>query len=127
MTVKHDFLAALAVAGLRCGFLFDDYTERRGYGVKRLLDREMALKLPSAAVEIIDVEWEDKTEYGEAATQKMALLLGDNCADGRLRGLYSPAERRMFSMRYLVWRESRKLARKTKSFVRRGVASLNAA
>jgi predicted O-methyltransferase YrrM len=40
--VKYDFLSALQLADSEAYFLFDDYIDRPSYGVKQLIDKEIA-------------------------------------------------------------------------------------
>lgn len=42
--VKHDFLSSLLVSNLNPFFLFDDYIDRPNFGVKKLIDEEIANK-----------------------------------------------------------------------------------
>lgn len=76
-TVKHDFFAALRIANPACSFLFDDYTERKGYGVKRFFDRELAPRLPAGAWEVVDPMTWDETTFGERVAHKMVWIKGD--------------------------------------------------
>ena len=116
--VKHDFMAALEVAAPGCSFLFDDYTERRRYGVQRLIDEDVIPKLPLEAVEIIDILTRDKTEYGEDVEHKMALLLGEDTNAVTLGRFYSRSTVRWFKRMYGVYSPSRRLALKVKAAMR---------
>jgi len=73
-TVKHDFLATLRVANLGVVLLFDDYGERVRYGVKRLIDREVAPKIPPGALVVIDTGAEDSRPDSAKPEHKMVLL-----------------------------------------------------
>ncbi len=52
--VKDDFCSALGIAQAGTFFLFDDYGDRPGFGVKRLVDEEIAPRCPPALLEIVD-------------------------------------------------------------------------
>ena len=95
-TVKHDFVAALRIANPRCSFLFDDYTDRKGYGVKQFFDSELAPKLPAEAWEVLDPLTWDETRFGEKVAHKLVLLNGDALGARTLAELYSPREVRAF-------------------------------
>ncbi|MBI3021868.1 MAG: class I SAM-dependent methyltransferase [Candidatus Omnitrophica bacterium] len=117
-TVKHDFVAALRIANPRCSFLLDDYTERKGYGVKRFFDRELAPRLPAEAWEILDPMAWDETAFGEKVPHKMVLLKGEAFGALTLAQLYSPREVRAFD-RWDAWRtDSQRLARRVKALLR---------
>ncbi len=118
-TVKHDFITALMVANPGCTFVFDDYTERRGYGVKRLVDQEIVPKVPLEAVEVIDILSHDKTMYGEDVPHKMALLQGEYVTTVPLNQFYSSKYVRRFMLRYVIYAWSRSAALKVKPFVER--------
>ena len=102
-TVKHDFMASLRVANPGCSFLFDDYTERRGYGVKRLIDEEVAPKLPGEAIEVLDTLSKDRTVYGEEVKHKMLLLRGEYIRPMPLGQLYSLSAARRFQWKYWLY------------------------
>jgi predicted O-methyltransferase YrrM len=63
-TVKNDFISILRIASPTLNVLFDDYTDRPGYGVKRLLERDIAKRGPSIAVEVLDTTIEDESPLG---------------------------------------------------------------
>jgi len=111
-TVKHDFIASLRVANAGCSFLFDDYTERRGYGVKRLIDREVAPKLPREAVEVIDTLSRDKTVYGEDVEHGMLLLRGEYIPP---RLFYSRSAARRFQRQYWLHTQTRRLVSRVRA------------
>jgi hypothetical protein len=117
MTVKHDFVSTLGVARPGCAMLFDDYTERKGYGVKRLLDSEIAPSLACGGVEIIDMAARDQTAYGEVVDHLMALVPGECVTEEWLSACYSPRERRRFRLSHLVWRNARRLALRARRYV----------
>jgi len=73
-TVKHDFIAALQVTNPGAIFVFDDYGARQGYGVKPLIDKEIATKCPNG-VEIIDTFAEQARPPSEGRVEhKMAIV-----------------------------------------------------
>ena len=57
-TVKHDFYSMLRVAAPSFQVLFDDYAQKPGFGVCRLIDAEIA---PAFQTELI---WSDRRWYG---------------------------------------------------------------
>lgn len=95
-SVKHDLLAVCQVANPGCSILFDDYTERRGYGVKRLIDREIAQRVPGDTLDVIDTLAQDRTVCGEVVPHKMVLIRGDRLGRAALPQLYSPGAVRWF-------------------------------
>ncbi len=96
-SVKQDFLATLAIASPTCSILFDDYTARKGYGVTRLIDDELAPRLPADAIQRIDVLARDRTAHHEDVPHHMALVRADRLGGCALAELYSPAHRRQFA------------------------------
>lgn len=52
--VRHDFYAFLSIAAPQFTVVFDDYVSRRGFGVKRLIDTEVA---PVFDCELVQTEW----------------------------------------------------------------------
>jgi hypothetical protein len=108
-TVKLDFLSALKVANAGCSFLFDDYTARRSFGVTRVLDVEVAKRIPAGAMTTIDMLTMDRTKYGECVEHKMALLPGSVVSADPLRQFYSPAHARIFSIRYRLYQRARRV------------------
>ena len=77
VTVKHDFIAGLRVADRGCAFLFDDYTARATYGVRRLVDGGIRPRLPAGAVEVVDGRSRDRTVRGEDVAHELALVRGE--------------------------------------------------
>ncbi len=116
LTVKHDFIAALRVARSGCGFLFDDYTERQGYGVKRLIDREVRPRVPEDAVAVIDTVACVHTSEGKVA-HKMLLLDGKYVREVPLRQFYSRGKVTRFKPIYQVSRYGRSAASRVKSWL----------
>lgn len=99
-TAKHDFITALRIANPGCTFLFDDYTERKGYGVKRLLDQETLPRISPDAIEVIDILSRDQTVFGEDVAHKMALLHGEYLSTSPINQFYSPCKIRSFEWCY---------------------------
>ena len=97
--VKHDLVSTLQIANPNCSFLFDDYTERKGYGVRRLVDKEIAPQLSTEALEIISTLSRDKTVFGEDVEHKMAFIRGEFIDSIVLNQLYSSMIRRYFHLR----------------------------
>lgn len=116
-TVKHDFLASLRVANPGCSFLFDDYTARRGYGVKRLIDEEVAPKLSREAVEVIDTLSRDRTRHGEEVDHRMLLLRGEYVGPAPLGQFYSGSAARWFQWGYRFCTWGRRLMSLLRRFI----------
>lgn len=95
-TVKHDLLASFQLANPGCSMVLDDYTDRRGYGVKRLIDTEISPRLPQEALEVIDLMARDRTVFGEDVPHRMVLIQGDRLGGVALPQLYSPEAVRWF-------------------------------
>lgn len=121
-TVRHDFAAALAVAAPGCAFLLDDYTARRGYGVRRFVDGEVRPRVPHPAVEIVDGLSRDRTVYGEDVAHELALLRGEFVGERPLQQFFSPLAAR----RARVSARARHLARRVSAPVRAAVRGLRA-
>jgi hypothetical protein len=86
-SVRHDCLAVLRVAAEGCSLIFDDYTDRPGYGVKRLVDEVLAPRLPRGAVEILDTDASDVTDGGGRAAHGMAIVDGAHLTAERRQAL----------------------------------------
>ena len=97
-SVKQDFLSMLAIATPGCSILFDDYTVRKDYGVTRLIDEELAPRLPDHAIQRIDALARDHTVHREDVPHYMALIRADRLEGCALTALYSPTERRQFAV-----------------------------
>ena len=76
-SVRHDFLGALAIADPGCTFVFDDYTERPGYGVREVVDRDIRRTLPAKAVVVVDALTWDVLADGRRAHHQMAVIRGE--------------------------------------------------
>lgn len=79
--VRHDFYAFLSVCAPRPVILFDDYSTRRDFGVKRLIDSEVT---PVFDIELIRTEWRTDDPTGEDGKelQGMALIESLNAQNG---------------------------------------------
>lgn len=79
--VRHDFYAFLSVCAPRPVILFDDYSTRRDFGVKRLIDSEVA---PVFDTELIRTEWrtDEATGVGGEELEGMALIESRKAQDG---------------------------------------------
>lgn len=108
-SVKHDFLAALAVANPHASFVFDDYGERQRYGVKRLFDTEIAPRcIDGDDVEIIDT-YAEVDRVGAQVDHRMALLEGRNLPLPKQQFFSSPYQR-LYLDGYRVAHNLRRLA-----------------
>ena len=121
--VKQDWMTALRIANPGCGMLFDDYTDRRTYGVKRLIDREIQPKLPGRVVEIVTMRSHDHTPYDEHLEHEMAWLSGEYIGDDPLKQFYSDSEIWRFERAYRWRAHTQRLERGLRSAVRRLVSS----
>ena len=119
-TVTHDFLAALRVASRGCTFLFDDYTDRKGYGVKRLVDRRVAARFAPEAVEILDMGCHDRTVHGEDVPHKMALIQGSWIGEDPLAQFCSPRRAAWFDRAYRTYDAARRLRWRVRVEIRPG-------
>ncbi len=90
--VKRDLLAVLQVAAPECTIVLDDYTPRAGYGIQRLVDEEVAPRLPDGTVTVVDLLAKDYTAGGGEVAHAMALIDGKALAAGLSAQLYSPGE-----------------------------------
>jgi hypothetical protein len=88
-TVKHDFIAALGVADAHGTFVFDDYTDRPDYGVRRLIDAEIRPRVPAAAIEILDAYLDDRLPGGRRVRHQLALVRGEYLGAAPLSLFYS--------------------------------------
>lgn len=109
VTVKHDFIAALRVADRGCAFLFDDYTQRATYGVRRLVDREIRPRLPAGAVEILDGRSRDRTIRGEDVAHELALVRGEHLGTEPLAQFYTGPALARFAARLAATRAVRRV------------------
>jgi len=87
MTVKMDFINALKIANAGCGFLFDDYADRRGYGVHKLCNQI----------------WDERPYGVELIHGNMALIHDNFKADKPLCQFYSPYHVWLFKKKYQLW------------------------
>ena len=71
--VRHDFYTFLSVCASHPVILFDDYSTRHDFGVKRLIDSEV---IPVFDIELIRTEWrsDDPTGKDGKELQGMALI-----------------------------------------------------
>lgn len=76
-SVRHDFIGALRIADTRCTFVFDDYTERPGYGVREVVDRDVRTKMPPDAVVGVDAFAWDTLADGRRAQHGLAVVRGE--------------------------------------------------
>jgi hypothetical protein len=76
-SVRHDFMGALSIADSGCTFVFDDYTERPGYGVREVVDRDIRVKLPANAVVVEDALAWDVLADGRRAHHQLAVVRGE--------------------------------------------------
>jgi cephalosporin hydroxylase len=76
-TVRHDFIAALGVADAGCTFVFDDYTDRPDYGVRRLVEEDVRPRVPAGAIEVMDAHLEDRLPGGRRVKHQLALVRGE--------------------------------------------------
>ncbi len=120
-TVKHDFIAGLDVARSRCSFLFDDYTERKGYGVTRLVNRDIIPRVSRGAVEVLDTCSHVDTSDG-SVVHRMALLNGMQVDTIPLGQFYSPLTVKVFVPIYKVYSYSRNIASCLRAKCLRGMA-----
>jgi predicted O-methyltransferase YrrM len=88
VSVKRDFVFALSLAGPHCTFVFDDHTERRGFGVTKVIERDVVRVLGPDAVEIIDMQSRDRTVHGEDVPHRMVLLPGQRLGEQPLTRLF---------------------------------------
>ncbi len=98
-TAKRDFIAALRVANPGCTVVLDDYTGRRGYGVKTLVDAEIVPRLSGSTVEIIDLLSLDRTSFREEVLHQLALIKGECFAEPPLARFYSSRDAQRFERR----------------------------
>lgn len=103
-TVKHDFIAALGIADANCTFVFDDYTDRPDYGVRRLIDAEIRPCVPAAAVDVMDAHLDDRLPSGRRVTHQMVLVRGEYLGECPQRLFYSPRAVRGARARVVVSR-----------------------
>jgi hypothetical protein len=84
--VWHDFYAFLSICAPRPVILFDDYSPRRGFGIKRLIDSEVA---PVFDTELIRTEWRTDGSAGRDAEvlEGMALVEPRPARDAGASGL----------------------------------------
>lgn len=101
-SVKHDLLAFLRVAEPACTILLDDYTARSGYGVKRLVDEDVAPVVPEAAIEILDSGMEDWVGLGIRARHQMALIAAEGMGPAAHRALQDRLSRGGFRQLYAL-------------------------
>ena len=111
-TVKHDFIAALKVANSGAAFLFDDYGNRKRYGIKKLIDNECVLKCPQGSVEIIDTfAGRDLPSVEGKVDHKMALLDTKQISELN-QHFYSAARAQWYMASYKITRYGRNLRRR---------------
>ena len=75
--VRHDFYACLSICTVAPVILFDDYSPRQDFGVKRLIDSEVSRMCDT---ELLCTEWRDGDMAGteDRELQGMALVEGGN-------------------------------------------------
>ena len=113
-TVTHDCIAALRVANPGCALLFDDYSPRRGYGVKRLVDARIAPRLPAGALEILDMDCRNVTVFGEDLSHRMALVDGASVGPDALAQFFAPAMAGWWQRGYALYDAARRLVEWTR-------------
>jgi len=99
-TVKHDFIAALRIANPKAVFVFDDYGARKGYGVKRLIDKEILPKCPSNSIEIIDTLAEQARPASEGQVEHKMVLLDTQRIPDIGTHFYSNTEKKIYMSIY---------------------------
>jgi predicted O-methyltransferase YrrM len=118
-TVKHDFIAALRVANSEAAFLFDDYGDRKRYGVKKLIYSECIPKCPQGSVEVIDTfAGRDLPDAEGKVDHKMALLDTKQIPELN-EHFYSAAQARLYMRSYQIIRFGRKCALPIRTLTRR--------
>ena len=97
--VRHDYFTFLSICSPRPVILFDDYSTRPDFGVKRLVDTEVA---SGFNIELLRTEWRagDATGNAEKESEGMALVESVNDQNGAPRGPSSDAvERQLINAR----------------------------
>jgi hypothetical protein len=107
-TARHDFVSALDIAAPGCTFVFDDYSARGDYGVRRLVDGDIRPRLPADAIETVDALVWDRPRGGQPVKHEMAVLRGEYVGAEAARRFYSPgavaAFKAGFAVQRLGWR-----------------------
>lgn len=107
-TVKHDVLRCLRLASPGCTVVLDDYTPRRGYGIVRLIDREIRPRMPAEAIETLTIGTRDRTVFGEDVEHRMVVIRGEYVTPSLLNTLCPPGEAVRFMVCYAALRQLRR-------------------
>jgi hypothetical protein len=107
--VKRDFLAALNACTPNAMFVFDDYGDRSDYGVKKLVDQYLPLRVDSSEIQVIEFQYD--SAYDRSRDHKMAIWTP--------LGEARPEIFRSFMNLDQLLMSSLRQARRTKSAVRR--------
>ena len=103
-TVKHDFLSSLRIAGTACRFLFDDYIERKDYGVSRFIDQEIAPLLSKRSIEIIDIFSENPAMMNKNSAHQMVFFHKEDLHPSALDSFCSLKKISSFERQYDIHR-----------------------
>jgi len=117
-SVKHDFVAALGVAAAGCTFLFDDYTARPRFGVRRLIDHEVAPRLPAGTVEILNCGVQIPVGHRRSTEHQMAWVQGDAIGHEPLAQFYSDQQVQHLKWQYAALQLQRRTLTQIKQWLR---------
>lgn len=118
-SVKEDLIQVLRIIQPGAGILFDDYTDRKGFGVRRLLNKEIIPKLPKGAVEIIETFSQDHTLHGDDVPHQLALIRKGYLSENPLNQFYTSGQLREFALGYFLVSTCRSITAPLRPYIRR--------